>query len=240
MRVKQSFRFLLVMLLALGITMGTARGTSAQGNSWQGKKMPGGLTAQGTGGGGVGGEQVTKTFELTILGTPSEGESHAVLFETDDPNDTSDGLIIFCGDVEPDCEGAGTVYSGSVTVAAGTEIVFAFGRLNENDANPPTFYEEGTEVLLEDVTNAVTFDYGTDGKTGAGDDQQDGTTGAGDDKDGDAGAGDDQDGAAGGKDKPANLPTTGGVMAGATVPLGSAAAAFSLLVTSGYLVRRRR
>ncbi len=243
MRVKQSFRFLLVMLLALGITMGAARGTSAQGNSWQGKKMPGELTAQGTGGGGKGGEQVTKTFELTILGTPAEGESHAVLFETDDPNDTSDGLVIFCGDVEPDCEGAGTVYSGSVTVAAGTEIVFAFGRLNENDANPPTFYEEGTEVLLEDVTNAVTFDYGTDGKTGAGDDQQDGTTGAGDDQqDGTTGAGGDkQDGDTGsGDDKPEEMPTTGGVMVGATVPLGSAAAAFSLLVTSGYLVRMRR
>ena len=240
MRVKQTFRFLLVMLLALGITMGAARGTSAQGNSWQGKKMPGGLTAQGTGGGGAGGKQVTKTFELTILGTPAEGESHAVLFETDDPNDTSDGLIIFCGDVEPDCEGEGTVYSGSVTVAAGTEIVFAFGRLNENDANPPTFYEEGTEVLLEDVTNAVTFDYGTDGKTGAGDDQQDGNTDAGDDKDGDAGAGDDQQGDPVGDDKQEGMPKTGGVMAGATVPLGSAAAAFSLLLTSGYLVRRRR
>ena len=240
MRVKQTFRFLLVMLLALGITMGTARGTYAQGNSWQGEKMPGGLTAQGTGGGGKGGEQVTKTFELTILGTPAEGESHAVLFETDDPNDTSDGLIIFCGNVEPDCKGEGTVYSGSVTVAAGTEIVFAFGRLNEKDKNPAVFFEEGTEVLLEDVTNAVTFDYGTDGKTGTGDDQQDGNTDAGDDKDGDAGAGDDQQGDTTGDDKQEGMPKTGGVMAGATVPLGSAAAAFSLLLTSGYLVLRRR
>lgn len=237
MRVKQSFRFLLVMLLALGITMGAARGTSAQGNSWQGKKMPGGLTAQGTGGGGKSGERVTKTFELTILGTPAEGESHAVLFSTDD---TPEGIIIFCGDEEPACEGEGTVYSGSVTVAAGTEIVFAFGRLNEKDNKPPVFYEEGTEVLLEDVTNAVTFNYGTDGKTGAGDDKQDGNTDAGDDKDGDAGAGDDKQGDTTGDDKQEEMPKTGGVMTGATVSLGSAAAAFSLLLTSGYVVRRRR
>jgi len=225
MHMKQSFRFLVVMLLALGITMGAARGASAQGNSWQGKKMPGGLTTQGTGGGGAGGEQVTKTFELTILGTPSDGESHAVLFVTDDPNDTSEGLIIFCGDVEPDCEGEGTVYSGSVTVAAGTEIAFRFGRLNENEPDPPTFYEEGTEVLLEDVTNAVTFDYGTDGKTDDGDDKQDG---------GATGTGDDQDDQIGG------VPTTGGAMGGASLPLGSAAAACSLLVAAGHLVRRRR
>ncbi len=227
---KQSFRFLLVMLLALGITVGAAQGASAQGSKWQSKKLPSGLRIQGTGGGGGG--QVTKSFELTILGTPPAGESHAVLYETDDPDDTSDGLIIFCGDVEPDCEGEGTVYTGSVSVAAGTEIAFAFGRLNENDAAPPVFYEEGTEVLLEDVTNAVTFNYDTDGKTGGGDDQQDGTTGSGDD---------DTDGTTGGgDDKPGEVPTTGGAMGGATLPLGSAAAAFSLLATSGYLVRRRR
>ncbi len=226
---KQSFRFLLVMLLALGITVGAAQGASAQGSNWQSKKLPSGLRIQGTGdGGGGGGGQVTKTFELTILGTPPAGESHAVLYETDDPDDTSDGLIIFCGDVKPDCEGDATVYTGSVSVSAGSEIAFRFGRLNENDAEDPVFYEEGTEVLLEDVTNAVTFDYGTGGKTDGGDDQQDGTTGSGDD---------DTDGD---DDKPGEVPTTGGAMGGATLPLGSAAAAFSLLATSGYLVRRRR
>lgn len=198
-------RFALVMLLALALSVGAARGASAQGSDPWGLDVPdpGSVGAQGVAGEG----EVEKTFELTLVGDVPEGELALVFFETDDPA-VPGGVIVFCGPEEfggsQPCE-AGTYTSDPVTLAAGTSVAFIFAA-GDPEADEPTFTEEGLETLTEDMVNEAVFDYG-------GDDQQDG---------------DEQDGGD-------TLPDTGGAMpvglplGGVPAALGLGAAAVAVL-----------
>lgn len=211
---KQWSRFLLVMLLALGISIGATGGAFAQeGNPWGVAPDP----VTGTQGDTGAGDEVQKTFELTLVGDVPEGELAIAVYETAEGGD----FIVFCGPAEfeggESCE-AGTYTSEPVTLPAGTEVSFVF-LAGDPNADEPKFIEEGTEIITEDMTNAATFDYG-----GGKDDQQEGAVGDDDQK---AGEGDDQ------QDE---LPTTGGVPVG--IPTSGIAAALGLLVIGGYSFRR--
>lgn len=179
-------RYLFIAALVLALGLG-ARGAAAQGESpWSGVEAPGADSAAPSGDGGpraAGAGTVTKTFELTIEGDVREGESHAVVYATSDPENELD-VIVFCGspDLEgnptPECEGNGTVYTGSVDLPAGTEVAYAFGRLNVNEPEDPEFYEEGLETVESSMTNEAAFTYAGGGDDdGQDDDGQDGAAG---------------------------------------------------------------
>ena len=161
-----------------------------------------------------GGDTVTKTFELTVNGTPPASANLSVSMSFEDPDRPGAFLEYnpqFCGTVgQTDvpgtagqaygpCEGDGTVYTYAIEFPAGTQLEYRFLRC---DAPPCDFasstFFNGTETLNADMTNAAFYNFGT----GAGDDQQDDKdAGAGDDEQvtdnqqtggEDAGAGDDQ------------------------------------------------
>ncbi len=141
-----------------------ASASSARGrSSWSGVKMPSFSSLEANP--PTSSTEVTKTFQLTIKGTPPEGESFAVLYQTSDP-EQAQGLHVFCGDGSetgappPACQGNGTVYSTSIEVKSGTEVAFAFGRLNVNSTSPPEFFRQGDETITHDVTNSAWYDYG--------------------------------------------------------------------------------
>lgn len=171
------YLFIAALVLSLGLG---AHGAAAQGESpWSGVEAPDADSVAATDGDGpraAGAGAVTKTFRLTIEGVVPEGESHAVVYATSDSANPS-GVIVFCGspDLEgnptPGCAGDGTVYTGALDLAAGTEIAYAFGRLNVNESEDPEFYEEGVETLETNMTNEAVFAYGGD------DDQQDAAAG---------------------------------------------------------------
>jgi hypothetical protein len=116
------------------------------------------------------GATVTKTFELTVNGTPPQGEFLYVVVGTEGTDGTDVGFVHFCGqlfeiDTKPACEGNGTVYTGSITEPAGTTIAFNFERSNQNtstgggDPYEIEIIAEGSETLTADVTNSVTYTY---------------------------------------------------------------------------------
>lgn len=224
-----------VFALALGI--GMAGGASAQGGVPWGLDAPDPVgSVRGSGAGG----DVQKTFEVTLTGDVPEGEVALAVYETNDP-DVPGGAIIFCGPAEfeaPEPCTAGTYTSEPVTLAAGTEVGFAFAA-GDPESDGPRFTEEGTETITADTVNAVTFDYGGGGKTDGGgtdDGQVDNGQGGDDDGTDGAGAGDDQQG--GTDDGQDDLPTTGGAMP-VGVPAGGVAG-LGLLLAAGYTALRRR
>ncbi len=221
---RHSIRFVFMVLLALSCSIGVTRSVSAQSaNPWGlDPTDPAQISAQGEGTGG----SVQKSFELTLTGDVPEGEVALVVYETSEGND---GAIIFCGPTEfggeAPCE-AGTYTSDPITLAAGTEVSFIFAA-GDPQADEPRFVEEGMETLTESMVNQAAFDYG-------GDQQQDDTQTGGDEQKDDTQADEGKD-----TDDTGSLPVTGGAVP-ACAPLGSAAAALGLLLTSGYALLRRQ
>ncbi len=212
-------------------------------------------------GGGKG--TVTKTFELTLNGTVPEDRAFAAFYGT---RDEFEGLfesqdegppfafILFCGQPEDaefadtvvsdeDCVGDGNTYSAEVELPQGTELFFSYAAAVETDIETAEFFHgnatslfqtgeltDEPEVLNTDFTNTAWYTFGKD--TGAGDEQE---TPDNQQEDTQDDAQDDQQG-----EMPEELPDTGaGGLAGG-LPLGTAAAAASLLAASGYGVIRRR
>ena len=203
---------------------------------------------------GGGKEMVTKTFELTLNGTVPEDRAFGVIYGTSDDFETGEPTdVIFCGQPDPqigdvvvsdeDCVGDGETYTYSAELPVGTELYFAYVTVVEGDEDNTiefffgniTFEGPGeAEVLNADMTNTAwyTFSKGT----GAGDEQETPDNQQDGEKP-DAGAGETPDNQQG--EMPDELPDTGaGGLAGG-LPLGSAAAAASLLAASAYGVIRR-
>lgn len=153
---RQSIRFLFMLLLALSLSTGAMGSASAQTpNPWGiDPADPGPIRAQGVPGGGT----VTKTFELTLTGDVPEGEVAFVIYET---SDGGGDIIFFCGPPEFSqipCE-AGTYTSDPVTLDAGTQVSYIF-LAGDPQAEGPRFEEEGMETLTESMVNPAAFDYG--------------------------------------------------------------------------------
>ncbi len=223
---KYPFRFLSILLLVLGVSLVSVGSASAQaGSPWGGVTLPGEDPPGMVGGaGGVQAEPVTKTLVLTLDGEVPEGESHAVVYETNDPVLGSD-VIVFCGSEDtlgnptPECTGGGKVYKVDLVLQAGTVVNYGFARVNVDGRKHPVFYERGTETVSEDMATTARFAYGEDdpaGDDGAAEDGKQGGPGGGD------------------------LPRTGGVGTGASSPMASAVAAFALLAIGACFLPRRR
>ena len=171
-------------------------------------------------------DTVTKTFELTLNGDVPQGHGFSVNFHLDD-DPSGEGGIAFCGStgspaepgIEP-CEGDGTVYSAKVELDRGTTIAFTYLSLPGGD-EPDRPFNVGTETLDADMTTSTEYTFFGDGER--------------DDKQGGA-----RDGTRG--KTPAEMPDSGsgGLAAGATIPVGNAAAGLTMLVGAGYAVLRRR
>ena len=256
---RQSIRFLSMLLLALSLSTGAMGSASAQTtNPWGiDPADPGPIRAQGVAGG-----EVTKTFELTLTGDVPEGEIAFVIYET---SDGGEDFIDFCGPAEFATEGpceAGTYTSDPITLDAGTQVSYVF-LAGDPEAQGPRFEEEGMETLTESMVNRAAFDYGGGDKqddTQVDNEQKDDTPVTDEQKD-DTGVDegkvdapvideqkddaptvdeqkDDTQAGEGKDDGGDTLPVTGGA-APAGVPLGGVAA-LGLLLTSGYAALRRR
>jgi hypothetical protein len=105
-----------------------------------------------------GAEEVTKTFELTLIGEVPEGESfgvnYAAIFPTgEDPSD----IVVLCNDSAlagaqvPPCESGG-VYSESVTFPEGTALSHSFFR----DIQQGIEFQSGDEILHSDKVPGLT------------------------------------------------------------------------------------
>lgn len=229
---RQILRLFLVLLLALAVSSGV-RGTGyAQDASYLDsaidrlETMSGAsFSASGAGGagddqqvpdnqqGGGGGAEITKTFELTLNGTPSADQGFVAVSIAVDPENDSVlffSVVEFCGEVpdvsaeldqlEAELEADGidvTVEyiqnddpcTGDGTVYAESVTypagVQAFFAFTRLDQDNQTGETifEGEETLDSDMTNTAFYDFGS---AGAGDDQKDDT------QDDGTGAGDDQ------------------------------------------------
>ena len=108
---------------------------------------------------GSSGEAVTATFELTVDGEVSEGQTLALRLDRGTPSRFYEGPagdITFCatnGNPNlPVCED-GSVYSGTLQVPAGEPIAFEYIRLGEGSA---IFYSD-TRTFTEDTTVSATY-----------------------------------------------------------------------------------
>jgi hypothetical protein len=199
--------------------------------------------------GGGKSDTVTKTFELILNGTVPEGETFVVRYGVSSGDEGQTSELFLCGEGAQDqCIGDGAVYSGSIEVPAGAQIDFEFERAATGEV-----FHVGNETITADMTNTAWYTFGMG--TGAGDgqevpdNQQDGED---KDADTDTGAGevpdnqqddtqddvqDDQQG-----EMPEEMPDTGmgGLVTGATTPVGNAASGLTMLLGAGYAVIRRR
>jgi hypothetical protein len=111
-----------------------------------------------------GAEEVTKTFELTLIGEVPEGESfgfsYAAIFPTgEDPSD----IVVLCNDSAladsqvPPCESGG-VYSESVNFPEGTALSHSFFR----DIQQGIEFQSGDEILHSDKVNSASFSFAED------------------------------------------------------------------------------
>ena len=223
--VRQILRLFLVLLLALAVSSGV-RGTGyAQDASYLDsaidrlETMSGtSFSASGAGGadddqqvpdnqqGGGGGAEITKTFELTLNGTPSADQGFVAVSIAVDPENDSVlffSVVEFCGEVpdvsaeldqlEAELEADGidvTVeYIQNDDPCTGDGTVYAesvmypagvqafFSFIRLNEDQVGETVFKGEETLDSDMTNTAFYDFGS---TGADDDQKD--TGAGDDQ----------------------------------------------------------
>ncbi len=230
--VRQILRLFLVLLLALAVSSGAQGTVSAQDASYLDatidrlETMSGAsFSASGAGGagddqqvpdnqqGGGGGAEITKTFELTLNGTPSADQGFVAVSIAVDPDDDSVlffSVVEFCGEV-PDISAELDQIEAELE-AEGIDVTVEYIQNDDPCEGDGTVYSEsvtypagvqafftfirlaqdnqigevifeGEETLDTDMTNTAFYDFGS---AGAGDDQKDDT------QDDGTGAGDDQ------------------------------------------------
>lgn len=177
---------------------------------------------------GAQGEEVTKSFRLTLDGDVPRGAVFVAYYDfLPERGGSSPGPVDLCGgNGAVECTGGGTVYTGPRRLPAGSTIEYSFVRRQENDISVEETFVTGTEDLDGNVTNAATYTFtAADGQQGGGqpDDQQ---------QSGEAQTGDQEQQAPG-------LPNTGGG-AGRTRSLRDTALVGLVLVMAGAFVGRRR
>ncbi|MDP9350718.1 MAG: hypothetical protein M3P51_04155 [Chloroflexota bacterium] len=163
-------------------------------------------------------QTVTKTFELTLNGDVPEGEVFRVFLDiVPERGGSNPAPVQLCGGVDingdpnPECEGNGTVYTGTTTFSVGTTLEYEFHR-QSGLSGVDEIFAEGQETLNADMTNTAWYTFGT-------------------------GAGEDQQGEMPGEMPHTGA---GGLATGASVPWGTLGLAASGLLAAGYAVMRRR